>query len=298
MRRAVILNTRSGTAPSEQELRDALAQGGLEADVVPLPAGSADGLARIAERYDVLIAAGGDGTVSTVAAAAARAGKTFGVIPAGTLNHFARDSGIPFEKDKAIAVIAAGHTRTLDIGEVNGLIFINNASIGAYPRMVWERNRARRSGLPRPIAMPLAVIRTWLALRTVTARLTVDGKELIRRSPFLFIGNSEYEIEGFEIGKRPTMTDGRLALYVAPESGRWDVIALPVRALLRKIDDGALEVFRAASISMETPRHRVSVALDGEIRMLDAPLRFSVQSKVLRTIVPAPETKRETGEGA
>ena len=161
---------------------------------------------QLAASYDVLVAAGGDGTVSTVAAAAARTGKVFGVLPCGTLNHFARDTGIPLDLDEAAAVLAAGHTRALDIGVVNDHVFINNASIGAYPRLVWERSRAREKGLPRPLAMALAVTRTWFDLRSVTARLSVDGRELVRRTPFIFIGNSEYEVTGTDIGKRMTMS--------------------------------------------------------------------------------------------
>jgi diacylglycerol kinase family enzyme len=246
----------------------------------------------IARQHDILVAAGGDGTASSVAAAVIKAGKIFGVIPAGTLNHFAHDAGIPLELSDALATLAAGHTRLLDTGEVNGHIFINNASVGAYPRMVWERTRARRKGLPRPFALSLAVARTWLKLRTVTVRLCIDGEELIRRTPFVMIGNSRYEVDGTQFGKRPTMTDGKLSLYVAPESGRLDTLTLPARALLRKLEEHQkFETYQASSISMELRRRRVSVALDGEIELLESPLRFHVKRCALRTIVPAPKER-------
>ena len=242
----------------------------------------------IARQYDILVAAGGDGTASSVAAAAITTGKTFGVIPTGTLNHFARDAGIPMELNDALAAIAAGQTRVLDCGEVNGVVFINNASVGAYPRLVLERDRARRKGLPRSVALSLAVVRTWLKLRTITVRLCVDGKELIRRTPFVFVGNSEYEVEGIQFGRRPAMTDGKLSLYVLPESGRLDSLALSARALLRRLKDHQkFERYQASSISIELSRRRVGVALDGELRLLESPLRFHVRRHALRTIVPA-----------
>jgi diacylglycerol kinase family enzyme len=288
MRWVVVLNHRSGTAPEETALTEALQRAGVDADIVRVPsamgAGSIDATAA---QYDVLVAAGGDGTVSTVAGAAVRAGKVFGVIPCGTLNHFARDAGIPRDLDEAAALLAAGHTRRLDVGVVNGLVFINNASIGAYPRMVWERNRARRRGLPRPLASGLAVARTWLDLRSVAAKLTIDGREIVRSTPFIFIGNSAYDVEGTAIGSRPTMTDGRLSLYMAPRFGRIDALLLPMRVLLKTLDEHErFESFEAAEISVETASARVSVGIDGEIRMLDAPLRFGVRSDVLETILP------------
>ena len=283
-----MFNRRSGTAPDEPVLRSALANAGIEADVVTVPSvmggGSVD---HLAAQCDVLVAAGGDGTVSTVAAAAARAGKFFGVLPCGTLNHFARDAGIPLDLDEAAAVLAAGHTRALDIGVVNDHVFINNASIGAYPRLVWERSRAREKGLPRPIAMTLAVTRTWFNLRSVTARLSVDGRELVRRTPFIFIGNSEYEVTGTDIGKRMTMTDGKLSLYMAPRFGRGHALLLPVHVMLGTLEKHErFESMQASSIVIDTPNKRVSVALDGELRLLTAPLKFTVHHGSLITVVP------------
>ena len=164
-RLAVILNPRSGSAPGREELARALDAGGIAAEIhcVP-PADVSPWLAGIANRYDTLVAAGGDGTVSTVAAVALRTAKTLGVIAGGTSNHFARDLGLPARLDATIGVLAASATSLLDVGLVNDRIFLNNASIGAYPHMVWQRTRARQRGLPRPLASSLAVIDTWLGL--------------------------------------------------------------------------------------------------------------------------------------
>ena len=242
---------------------------------------------QVLEPYDLVIAAGGDGTVSTVAAAAARMGKVFGVMPCGTLNHFARDAGIPLDLDEAAAVLAAGHTRALDIGVVNDHVFINNASLGAYPRLVWERTRVRAKGLPRPIAMTFAVTRTWFNLRSLTARLIVDGRELVRRTPFIFVGNSEYEVAGTDIGKRKSMTDGKLALYMAPRFGRGHALLLPFHVIFGTLEKHErFEFVQASSIVIDTARKRVSVALDGELRVLESPLKFSVHHGALVTVVP------------
>jgi len=288
MRWGVVLNRRSGTAPSQADLQAAFDRAGIAVDILTVPSAMGGGsIDHTATSYEVLVAAGGDGTVSTVAAAAARHGRTLGVIPCGTLNHFARDAGIPGDLDEAIAVLAAGRTRLLDVGDLNGYIFINNASIGAYPRMVWERNRARKKGLPRPLAMTVAVMKTWFDLRSIAVRLSVDGVDMVRSSPFIFIGNSEYEVEGTSIGSRTTMTDGKLSLYLAPKFGRVDALLVPARVLLRTLEEHEkFEAVSAAAITIEPSDRRVTVALDGEIRTFDAPLRFSVRHDMLRTILP------------
>lgn len=287
MKRVIVLNPRSGTALERAPLEEALARAGCDAEVVEAGPDIAATARRAASRCDVLIASGGDGTVSTVAAAAVEANRVFGVIPSGTLNHFARDARIPADLEEAIALIQAGHTRLFDVGELNGHLFINNASIGAYPRMVWERNRARSFGLPRPLAMGFAVARTWLGLRSMTARVSVDGTAFVRRTPFIFVGNSEYEIEGTSLGTRPTMTDGKLYLYMAPKFGRGDALMLPLRVLRGTLaSHESFEVMTASSISVETARRKVSAALDGEVRVFAPPLQFQVRRHALEVLAP------------
>ena len=287
MKRVIVLNPRSGTALQRDTLDEALARAGCEAEVVEAGDDVAATARRAAQGCDVLIASGGDGTVSAVAAAAVEADRVFGVIPSGTLNHFARDARIPGELDEALALIQAGQTRLFDVGELNGHLFINNASIGAYPRMVWERNRARGLGLPRPLAMGFAVVRTWAGLRSMTVRLSVDGTAFVRRTPFIFVGNSEYQIEGTSIGTRPTMTDGRLALYMAPTFDRADALMLPLRVLRGTLaSHETFEAMTASTIAVETARRRVSAALDGEVRIFTPPLQFSVRRQALKVIAP------------
>ena len=288
---SVVRNGRAGGAPERDALVRALCAAGIDAEIVDvrdgLDARAAAGAAGVGSSGGVLVAAGGDGTVSAVAAAASATGRPFGVIPCGTLNHFARDMQIPTALDEAIAVLAAGRTRVIDAGDVNGRLFINNASLGAYPRMVWERNRARRRGLPRPLAMAVAVARTWMALRTDIVRATVDGAAIVRRTPFIFVGNSEYEVEGTDIGRRPVMTDGTLSLTLAPKFGRADALLLPLRVILRTLErHESFETMRASTIVMQTARPRVSVALDGEVRVFDAPLTFTVRRGALTVVVP------------
>ena len=111
---------------------------------------------------DIVVAAGGDGTVSTVAAAAVRHDVALGVLPLGTLNHFARDAGVPLDLDRAVEALARRETTMVDVGEVNGRLFVNNASLGAYPALVWEREIERRRGRGKWAGFAVGAWRTWI----------------------------------------------------------------------------------------------------------------------------------------
>ena len=240
-----------------------------------------------AERGDLLVAAGGDGTVGTVAAAAVDAGATFGVIPLGTLNHFARDAGIPLNLDAAVAALAAGHHRRLDVGDVNGRVFVNNSSIGLYPRLVWDREAEQARGRGKWTAFGIALVRTWRRYRTVTVRISFDGREHVRRTPFVVVGNNEYRLNGLHIGARTGFDNGRLSLYVAPYCGRFEILALPFQALAGRLAaDVKFESFAATALSVETARRRVNVALDGEVTVMQSPLHYRIRAAALRTVVP------------
>lgn len=246
-------------------------------------------LGSLAERYGVLAVAGGDGTVSTVAAAAVESGRTLGVIPAGTLNHFARDTGIPTDVENAVAVLGSRHTAAVDIGAANDRLFLNNASIGAYPRMVLERTRARDRGWPRPIASAKAIASTWIELRNTTFQIRVDEQQMVRRSPLVVIGNGEYEVDGLRVGARRTVSNSALSLYVAPRSSRLDALALPFRVLLGRLkQDPDFEILRASSIVVDVGR-TVTIALDGEVTTLQSPVHFSVKPRALKVLVPPPK---------
>jgi diacylglycerol kinase family enzyme len=286
---AIVRNPRSGSAPETATLARAIRSSIGHATLLDAPAGAAFApwLDRIALDYDVLVAAGGDGTVSSVASAAVRAGKTLAIIPTGTLNHFARDSGIPIDLDQAAAIVAGGNQRAIDVGTVNGHVFVNNVSLGGYPRMVSERDALERRGRSRPVAAAVAIARTWWQLGKLTVALSVDGRDMVRRSPFIVVGNGSYALSGLSLGKRDEISDGRLSLYIAPSTGRIGVLALPIRALTGTLErHEQFDTFAAESITAHFSRPRIEAAIDGEVRVLESPLRFEVRRAALRVLVP------------
>lgn len=286
---SVILNRSSGSAAAKIEaLQSLVANAGLKADVLQVSGAEITTAAlRAARAGHVLVAAGGDGTASTVAAVAVRNGATFGVIPLGTLNHFARDAGIPLELDKAVATIAAGGTRALDIGLMNDATFLNNVSLGLYPQLVWERQREQSRGRRKSVAFLIALVRTWRHYPTVGVHMTVDNVELLRRTPFVFIGNGEYHAEGMDLGTRASLNSGTLSVYLAPGVGRLEFLQLPIRALRGRLRDAVtFESFPACDIRIETRGRLIDVALDGELRSEKTPLRCTIRRGALTTLVP------------
>ena len=285
---AVVRNPRSGSAPETATVTAALDRVGVSAEILDLPGGAnVDQLLdRVADRHDVIAAAGGDGTVSSIAAAVARAGKTLAVIPTGTLNHFARDAGIPVEIDPAVALLRDGIERRVNAASVNGNFFLNNVSLGSYPRMVERRTALEHDGHSRRIAGIAAVAKTWWYLRSVHAVITIDGQDLIRRSPFIVIGNGRYVLSGFALGQRESLSDHQLSLYVAPRAGRLGSMSIPFRALFGTLERyEQFETLAADRLTIAVAHTSVPAGIDGEVRDLESPLRFEIKPGALRVLV-------------
>jgi diacylglycerol kinase family enzyme len=242
---------------------------------------------------DVVAAGGGDGTIRSVAEAVADTGIPLAILPLGTLNHFARDLGIPLDINQAMAAIAAGEVRAVDVGEVNGRLFINNSSIGIYPYLVTERDRRRRTGLSKWAAMALAVLRLTRRFPRRRLRLSAGGIDRPYRTACLFVGNNEYDMNFLSLGRRK-LDGGRLHLYVSkpltPLAFLWFAIRAGLGLRLPELD--RLEV-EAAEIATRTSR--LPVALDGEVEMMAPPLRYRARPAALTVIVP-PDTLDAGGE--
>jgi diacylglycerol kinase family enzyme len=290
---AVIINARSGTddkKDAQRRLREVFAESGIDARISLAPSGARiDDLARQAALGDaeIIVAGGGDGTINAVASAAVASGKTMGVLPFGTMNHFAKDLQIPLDLEGAIETIVAGHTVSVDVGEVNGRIFVNNSSLGLYPSIVRERQKQQRLGWgkwPAYIWAALAVLRRYPFLNV---RLSVDGKELTSRTPFVFIGNNEYEMETLNIGGRTCLDAGELSLYMSDRTSRLGLIRLALRALfggLRQEKDFIALCTKETWIG--TKHKHLRVALDGEVEVMEPPLHYRVRPRALRVLAP------------
>ena len=236
-----------------------------------------------------VVAAGGDGTVRSVVAGLVGSHTPLGVLPLGTLNHFAKDLGIPLDLELAVEAIVAMHQRSVDVGTVNDRVFVNNSSIGIYPDIVAAREELRRQGHRKWAAFGLATARILRQYRGVRVRLEAGPLTETAVTPFLFVGNNEYQIEGMRLGSRLRLDAGRLYAYLAPRLRGPDLPKLLALALAgRIVENHVLESFATRDLEVETPVLRaIRVALDGEVTSMTVPLRYRILPRALNVIVPA-----------
>jgi YegS/Rv2252/BmrU family lipid kinase len=290
----VILNAASGLKGKEQIpeiVKRVFHEHGFET-IVHHPPRETDicALARglVSEGATVIVAGGGDGTLNAVASAVAGTDTAFGVLPIGTLNHFARDLKIPFEIEEAARVIAECKTVQVDIGEVNGRRFINNAIIGLYPVYRAQREHHEKRGRSRFLAALTAVINVLRINPAMHVRLQQPGAEGERRTPILMVGNNRHEMEGYKLGNRDRMDEGLLWLYLVHRMNRLGLLRLGLSILLGRFSKSqTCEVLSAPEFVVESSRKSVRISLDGEVVKMNYPLRYKSLPRALRVIVPA-----------
>jgi diacylglycerol kinase family enzyme len=290
----VIINAAGGSFAgdhTEQHLREAFAASGLDVNLRLAKSGSEiESMAEEAaeSNAEILVAGGGDGTISMVASKAAEAGKVLGVIPLGTLNHFSKDLNIPQTIPEAVSVLSDNNLQNVDVGEVNGRIFLNNSSIGLYPRIVRRRQvEQERLGKGKWSAAFSAAWRVFLRRPFIVVKIRLRERIFIRKTPFVFIGNNEYHMDLYNIGRRERLDGGRLSLYFPHRGGRVGVLVLLVKTvfgLLRQAKE--FETLSTEKVTLRTPKPRVITALDGETVVMDSPLEYRILPGYLRVLVP------------
>jgi len=257
----LLVNPRAGVArPSAGELQAEAERLGIRVRVLR-PGDDVSDVARSAGA-DALGVAGGDGSLAPVAAVALEQDVPFVCVPFGTRNHFARDLGL--DRDDPMGALAAfrGRERRIDVGRVDGRLFLNNVSLGAYAHLVHrrERHRRRRQALAAARALLLASRRGRLRAR-------IDGDPVDAR--VLLVANNAYRLDLFSLGERERLDEGLLHLYAA-------------RGLLPLTwEDEA-----ATAFTIEVAGERVRAAADGEPLELESPVRLEIVPGTLRVLVP------------
>ena len=242
----------------------------------------------VRENPRLIVAGGGDGTINAVASTLVGTDIALGVLPLGTLNHFAKDLQIPLDLESAARNIINGQIVEVDVGEVKDRIFLNNSSLGLYPTIVRRREKQQerlgRGKWPAFVWAALTVLRRYPFLNV---RLNADGKEFLRRTPFIFIGNNEYEMASFNIGSRACLNAGHLSLYMPHRTGRLGLLRLGLRAFFGRLREAKdFDAMCVKEIWIETKRKRLRVATDGEVTVMSTPLHYRVRPRALRVIVP------------
>ena len=236
----------------------------------------------------IVVAGGGDGTIAAVAQHLVGTDKPLGVLPLGTFNYFARNLGVPLELTAALDAIVEGTSTRVDVGEVNGRVFLNNSSIGLYPAVLTSRESTyRRFGRSQLAAYVSVVLVLLQPPGLVNLTLTADGTLLSRRTPLLFISTNRYQMENFGIVGAECLEAGRLTLCITRPMGALALVRLAMQAVVRGLHGSdAFESVCATEIVVGLRRSRVRVALDGEVRALATPLRYRMMPGALRVLVP------------
>ena len=273
-----------------EEIRSALSAVGIAARV-ELLAGS--GIAERAKRAieegaELLIVGGGDGSVGAAAGVLADTKTRLGILPLGTLNHFARDLGVPADLKAAAELIAKGKTRAIDLAEVNGRIFINNSAIGLYPLMVIDRDlQQKRLGRSKRLAMFVASARTLARFGHYRLELTVNDQKTRVETPLLFVGNNDYRIDIGAPGRRESLADGRLSVFVMRKKTRRGLVAASIRALFNRTrPDDMVRVDDVQRLSVASRRSQLVISVDGEVEAATPPLHYRVRKAALNVIAP------------
>ena len=288
MEAAVILNRHKG---DRGEVAAALSAAGVTATVEAVDGGAIGDQVRAAVKRGarLVIVGGGDGSVSSAAQALAGSDVTLGILPLGTLNHLARDLGIPLDLRESAKVIATGRARRIDVAEVNGRTFVNNVAIGLYPLMVIDREaQQERLGRSKRLAMLVASLRTLANFHHQRLTLGVDGGEERVDTPLLFVGNNDYRLALPGAGQRDRLDNGQLCVMVMRKKGVPGFLAAVARALLGipRADD-MVRLDGVTRLRVDSARAAITLAVDGEALALKPPLEFQIHPRALRVIAPA-----------
>jgi diacylglycerol kinase family enzyme len=283
-----ILNVDSGSAPAAREalgLSDAFDVHAVTPDAIEstIRVLGASGAKRV-------LVAGGDGTIATAAAALLGTSTELAILPGGTLNHFARDLGISTVAAEALELAGNPGTRTVDVGMLNGRVFLNTSSVGAYVRFVRTRERMERT-LPYGLASVVAGVRLLTTVRRMGVEIEIDGRVRLFRTPLVFIGVGERELQFPTLGRR--VKDGRRGLHVMVIRGRsrTRLVAIALTALFRGLEavsrSGHFETIIVDRFRI-TLRGAGYVAVDGEIAVLETPLEYSLRRDALSVVCRPP----------
>jgi diacylglycerol kinase family enzyme len=282
------LNSKCGNAESA---RSALSGEGFELEVVE-PEKLVDSFRNaVARKVPRMLVAGGDGTIAAAAAAAARSATEVAVLPGGTLNHFAKDNGIPTDLGQAAIAAANGVIKTVDLAYLGELVFLNTSSIGMYVSFVHAREKLERR-LGYHAASFLAALKMFWHNKRMAVRVELDGEERLYRTPLMFVGVGERELQAPALGSR--VPNGKRGLHVMIVRGRKPgrLFALALAAVAKGTRRASatpdFESFIVDRCSVDVIGKSALVALDGELHRVSAPLEYRIERDALKLVVPAP----------
>jgi diacylglycerol kinase family enzyme len=244
------------------------------------------------EGYTSIVAVGGDGTVSAVAGTIIelglqKRGIKLGVLPTGTFNHFAKDLGIPSSIAETLNIIRKEKSVLIDVGKVNDMYFVNNSSLGIYPKIVKIRDRMKKNGYGKTIALVAASISALRTDNSLSIEFESENNKVRKITPFVFIGNNKYEISGFNIGERKRLDEGSLTICITKQVSKFRLIVLACKAIIGTlIESTDFNVIGLKEFTIYSKASLIDVSHDGEVSKINTPLHYQILPKIISVIIP------------
>ncbi|HET6747322.1 MAG TPA: diacylglycerol kinase family protein [Candidatus Saccharimonadales bacterium] len=227
---------------------------------------------------ETIAVVGGDGTISAIAGLVADTDAVLAPLPGGTLNHFTKDLGIPQDIADAIQNLAYSKVLNVDMATVNDTVFINNSSLGLYPSSVHERSKTEKY-LGKWLAAVVAAIKVLVRFRLY--RVKINGKTY--QTPFVFIGNNRYKLDGMGVSERSKLDDGVLSVFVARTTSRMILFKIALLSLVGKshlLEE--FDEFYASQLMVRTSHRNLRISRDGEVVWARSPLHYKIHAKSLK----------------
>ena len=241
-----------------------------------------------AEEIGVVVAAGGDGTLNSVASKLMNTEIPMGILPLGTFNYVARLLNIPLDLLKAAEVVATGQIRTVHVAQINEHIYLNNASLGLYPLFIQRRELYNRRFGRFPLHAYTSALDVLIRDRKeLKLELQVDGRKYPVKTPLIFFGNNQLQLAELNLRIAKAAEAGLVAGVVVAKSDKPTLFKILWQLIRGKLDHAPhVYSFSGHQVKIHSRARKLTVALDGEIVEMQPPLEISVSKNVLKIMVP------------
>lgn len=244
----------------------------------------------MASDAQTIVAAGGDGTITAVAAALVGSEKSLAILPLGTVNALAKDLNIPLNLAEAVAALATGRSHWIDVGEVNGRVFLHKVVVGLIPELAAGREHIRgRQTLSAKIGFMRYFFRRLTRARRIAVAIeTSQGERRVERVQAIAVASNAYDEGPGQIFARHGLDRGTLTLYVLRHLTVIDFFRLTTGMLLGHWrSDEALWIESVNAVTIDAHKSMLNVMFDGEVETFQTPFNFSIRPRALSVIVPA-----------
>lgn len=300
----IVMNQASGAAEKDavrRTIEQILTAAGRRHQFVPVTPGevvhACQRAARLAsEQGGVMVASGGDGTINAAAQAALAQDCPLGLIAQGTFNLFARELGLPLDPAEATRALLRGRPEEVQVCLANEKVFLVNASVGLYPKLLADREIIKQKlGRRRWIAM-LSALKSMLEWRLQMALdAEIDGELAKVRTASVFLGNNKVQLKrvGVQDYVVQQVGEGRMACLLVPAMGAWHKLRMMAAAGFGKLaEQRQVQSFPLRTLTLGSPNaRRLKVATDGEVQWMELPVRFTVAPRPLRVMLPPQEER-------